>query len=122
MARSKPTIPAPRSAADLADADDLRSVISAALIETPIDDDRLRHGVWTFVSVERAAGASPGQVIIELTGLLNAAEITPVRDHEARLRQVILWCVEAYFGHLGGDVTGCYTAEPANAPPEVSRR
>jgi hypothetical protein len=123
MARSKPTIPAPRSAADLADAADLRSVISAALTETPIDDDMLRRGVWTFVGVERDAGASPGQVIIDLTDLLNSAQIKPLPVHEARLRQMILWCVEAYFGHLGGDVAGRHSADPAGAPvpsPAVS--
>jgi hypothetical protein len=43
-------------------------------------------------------------VIVRLTGLVDSAEIVPVSARLALTRRVILWCVEEYFGHLGGDV------------------
>lgn len=95
-----------RSALELADAADLRSVITAALAANPFDEDALRRGVWTLVGTERDAGASPGQVIMVLTDLVNETQVAPASEQLARLRRVILWCVEAYFGHLGGDVLG----------------
>ncbi|HEY9228640.1 MAG TPA: hypothetical protein VIP11_18440, partial [Gemmatimonadaceae bacterium] len=48
-------------------------------------------------------GASPGTVILTLNDLLDEARITPVSVHRALTRQVILWCVEAYFGQPGVD-------------------
>jgi hypothetical protein len=90
----------------LADSADLRSVIAAALAAKPVDEDALRRGIWTLVGTERDAGASPGQVIMSLTDLVGQAGLAPVAEQQARLRRVILWCVEAYFGHLGGDVHG----------------
>jgi hypothetical protein len=90
----------------LDDARDLRAVISQALRASDIDDQLLRRGVWTYVGAERSAGTSPGHVILALTELVEAANISPVSLRQARMRQVILWCVEAYFGHLGGDVVG----------------
>jgi hypothetical protein len=113
--------PAARSAPALADAEDLRSVIAKALA-TPIDEDGLRRGVWTFVGTERDAGASPGEVIIALTDLVVAAELAPGLVHQARLRQVILWCVEAYFGHLGGDVSGLEIDAFGDLPRPASNR
>jgi hypothetical protein len=98
--------PALRSAASLADAHDLRSGIAAALTATPVDEVLLRRGVWTYVGAERHAGTSPGHVIVALTQLVEASEIFPLPVRQAIMRQVILWCVEAYFGHLGGDVVG----------------
>ena len=95
-----------RTAADLADSTDLRSVISTGLAESPIDEEGLRRGVWTYVGVERDAGVSPGDVIIALTELVDGAHLTPMSNHTQRLRQLILWCVEAYFGHLGGEAVG----------------
>jgi hypothetical protein len=88
--------------ADLADAIDLRAVISSALTSTPILDDQLRRGVWTYVCAERAAGTPPADVIVALTELVAAATIADSRVRLASLRRVVMWCVEAYFGHLGG--------------------
>ncbi|HEU4996939.1 MAG TPA: hypothetical protein VFT29_19110 [Gemmatimonadaceae bacterium] len=98
--------PAVRSTASLVDADDLRCEIAAAFTATPIDEVRLRRGVWTYVGAERHAGTSPGHVIMALTELVEASEIFPPTVRQAFMRHVILWCVEAYFGHLGGDVVG----------------
>lgn len=98
--------PPPRSLEDIEDAQDLRSVIANALGATPIDELALRRGVWTYVGAERHAGTSPGRVIMALTDLIEAATIAPPADRQALMRSVILWCVEAYFGHLGGDVVG----------------
>ena len=113
---------APRNAAQLADADDLQSVISTALAATPIDEAALRRGVWTLVGMERDAGASPGEIIIALTDLVNSSPLTPESVKQARLRQVILWCVEAYFGHLGGDALARDPDVVASAPRIVSNR
>lgn len=88
------------------DSQDLRSVISKALAAKPVDEASLRRGVWTYVGAERHAGTSPGHVIMALTDLIEVATITPLADRQALTRNVILWCVEAYFGHLGGDVVG----------------
>ena len=109
------------SAADIVASEDLRSVISMALAADPIDEDTLRRSVWTFVRAERDAGARPGKVINVLTALVDAAPLETAPLRHARLRQVILSCVEAYFGHLGGtDVSGA--AEPAVAPGNISNR
>ncbi|HEY7235022.1 MAG TPA: hypothetical protein VH539_12795 [Gemmatimonadaceae bacterium] len=87
----------------LADAQDLRSVITAALAATPVDERSLRRGVWTYVGAERDVGASPAQVITALTQLVDASSVAPAAVRQGVTRSVILWCVEAYFGHLGGE-------------------
>lgn len=92
----------PRSAAAHADARDLRAAVAEALTAGRGDEEGLRRAVWTYVGTERTAGASPGRVILTLTELLEAAPIA-ADQRERLMRQVILWCVEAYFGHLGGD-------------------
>ena len=104
MARPEAGAPEDRSAEAIADSADLRSVLSAALSANPVDESALRRGVWTYVGGERDAGVSPGHVIMALTGVIEEAGL---KSHDERLaitRRVILWCVEAYFGHLGGDV------------------
>ena len=92
-----------RTVEDLADARDLRASISAALAETPIDENTLRCAVWSFVGIERRANVPPALVITRLTNLIEDASITPMAARLALTRRVILWCVEEYFGHLGGD-------------------
>jgi hypothetical protein len=96
----------PRSVAGVADARDLRAVIAESLADNHIDEQALRRGVWTYVGAERHAGTSPGHVIMTLNELVDAAKIEPLSARHALTRRVILWCVEAYFGHLGGDVVG----------------
>jgi hypothetical protein len=92
-----------RSVEDLADAKDLRAVVSSALKAAPMDEHALRCAVWSFVGTERRAGVPPALVITRLTGLIDDANITPMQARLALTRRVILWCVEEYFGHLGGD-------------------
>jgi hypothetical protein len=121
MVRPDSPAVAPRSVAGVADAADLRSMIATALAADPINEDALRRGVWTFVRAERDAGAQPGQVIIALTALVDAASLGPPLVRQARLRQVILTCVEAYFGHLGGNaVSG--DSKATIAPRRASNR
>ena len=93
-----------RTLAQLEDTQDLEAVISAALAARPIDESMLRRGVWTYVSEERHAGTSPGPVILALTELIERSKTTSRMEQQAVMRRVILWCVEAYFGHLGGEV------------------
>jgi hypothetical protein len=93
-----------RSVEDLADAKELRAAISAALAPTPINDDTVRCAVWSFVGTERRAGVPPALVITRLTNLIEDAKISPPAARLALTRRVILWCVEEYFGRLGGDV------------------
>lgn len=99
--------PAPKETRTLAQAEDtsdLEAVIVAALSASPIDIVSLRRGVWTYVGEERHVGTSPGWVILELTKLIDASvRITP-EERAAVTKRVILWCVEAYFGQLGGEV------------------
>ena len=93
-----------RSVEDLADAKQLRSAIAAVLERTPIEETALRCAVWNFAGTERRAGVPPELVITRLTGLIDAARIVPMSAQLALTRRVILWCVEEYFGCLGGDV------------------
>lgn len=90
--------------ATLSDVEDLRSAIANALAATPVYDRSLRRCVWTYVGAERDAGTPPGQVIVVLTELVDAARIVPASVALELTRRVILWCVEAYFGQLGGGI------------------
>jgi hypothetical protein len=45
-------------------------------------------------------------VIVALTELVDASNLKPVSVRQSTTRQVILWCVEAYFGYLGGAMIG----------------
>jgi hypothetical protein len=92
-----------RSVEDLADAKELRSAIAAVLVTAPVDEQALRCAVWSFVGNERHASVPPALVITRLTGLIDAANIVPLSARVALTRRVILWCVEEYFGRLGGD-------------------
>ena len=103
----------PRSASQIADSVDLRSVIRDALAAAPVDEAMLRRGVWTYVGAERDAGTRPGHVIMALTNLMDDAPITAVVERQALTRRVILWGVEAYSGHLGGDGVGLADASIA---------
>ena len=102
----RPTTSRELSLEELEDAQDLRAVISAALATVPVDEESLRRGVWTYVRAERDVGTSPGFVIVALTELVDASTIDQVSVRQFVTRQVILWCVEAYFGYLGGEVVG----------------
>lgn len=104
MNRPRTIRPATRTLAQVEDTQDLESVISAALAASPIDESMLRRGVWTYVREEHHAGTSPGRVILTLTELIERAESASVMERQAVMRRVILWCVEAYFGHLGGEM------------------
>jgi hypothetical protein len=106
MARRQAADPEDRSLESIVDAEDLRSVMIAALAVQPVDEAALRRGVWTYVGGEREAGVSPGHVILRLTRLIEEANLNPYEHRLTVTRRVILWCVEAYFGHLGGDVVG----------------
>ena len=106
-----------RSVEDLADARELRSVITAMLVKSPIDEQALRCAVWTFVGTERRAEVPPALVITRLTDLIDQANIVPVSVRSALTRRVILWCVEEYFGHLGGDALAMDSARGAIRTP-----
>jgi hypothetical protein len=111
-----------RGAAELAEMADLRSAVAASLAAAPINDIALRRDVWTLVGMERGTGASPSQVITTLTDLVDEAAFTTMSARHGRLRQVILWCVEAYFGHLGGDVIGRSVGVGPTLPRPASNR
>lgn len=111
-----------RSASQLADERDLRSVIAGALAAKPVSEQTLRRGVWTYVTAERTAGASPGQVIVALTELVEDTNITLLARRRALLRDVMLWCVEAFFGHLGNDAISRGGSVPDDTPAAVPGR
>jgi hypothetical protein len=120
MARHQHYAPKHRSTEALADARDLRATISAILAAAPIDQGALRQAVWTYVGTERDAGVSPGLVIMSLTELLRPVTQGGTEEQELLMRNVILWSVEAYFGHLGGDVFRMTAGEAvADAPTGV---
>ena len=106
MDRPPPVRAATRTVAQLHNADDYRSVIVGALTAVPVDEQTLRDGVWTYVGAEREVGVAPGLVILALSDMVEEAKLEPRAAELARTRQVILWCVEAYFGHLGGEAIG----------------
>jgi hypothetical protein len=91
-----------RTQAHTENAEDLAAVITTALAAAPIEIASLRRGVWTYVTEEHDAGTSPGRVILALTELIDASVRTSTMEREAITKRVILWCVEAYFGQLGG--------------------
>ena len=104
-----------RSVEDLADAKQLRSAMASILEKSPIDEAALRCAVWSFVGVERRAGVPPALVITRLTDVIDAASVVPMSAQLALTRRIILWCVEEYFGCLGGDVL------TIDAAPDVAR-
>ena len=106
MDRQRPAQARELSLAELEDAQDLRAVIAAALAAIPVDDESLRRGVWTYVRAERELGTSPGSVVVALTELVDASTMRQPIVRHSTMRQVILWCVEAYFGYLGGEAVG----------------
>ena len=95
-----------RSVEDLADATDLRAVISKELVRSPIDESALRCAVWSFVGTERRAGIAAAVIIARLTALVDEATGVPIPARLALTRRMILWCVEEYFGRLDGEVLG----------------
>ena len=110
---------APRTLVEAAEADTLRSAIGKTLADTPLDEAILRRGVWSYVGNERHAGTSAGHVIMVLVKLIEKAAIIPLVERQALMRRVILWCVEAYFGHLGGDVVGRDGMALSDSPSET---
>lgn len=116
--------PAPvvRSLAELARAADLRSAVAASLSAEPINEIALRRNVWILVEAERNAGASPSHVIATLTDLIDEAAVTLTSVRPARLRQLILWCVEAYFKRLGDDALPRELPEGPSLPRPASNR
>jgi hypothetical protein len=90
-----------RTVEDLADAKDLRAAVSASLDAGTIEDDTLRCAVWNLVGNERRAGVPPAMIIVRLTALIDESKLSPAMRLPLT-RRVILWCVEEYFGHLGG--------------------
>jgi hypothetical protein len=102
MDRFPPARAATRTLAQHRDAHDLRAAIVEALAAVPIDEQKVRDGVWTYVRGEREVGVAPGVVILALTDMVERAKIVPDAARAALTREVILWCVEAYFGQRGG--------------------
>jgi hypothetical protein len=110
----------PKETRTLAQADDTRdleSVISAALSASPVDITALRRGVWTFVGEERHVGTSPGRVILTLTELIDASARGSATERAVITKRVILWCVAAYFGQLGGERDSRLEGDALPTPP-----
>src|SRR5690242_7603602 len=86
---------------ELIDADELRAVVAAGLAVQPIDDQSVRRAVWAYVCAARDVGTPPGELILTLTGVVEASNVSPRFARDAIVRRVILWCVDAYFGQIG---------------------
>ena len=106
MTRLPPNRAATRTLTQHNDAGEMRAVIAEVLGAPPVDEQRLRDAVWTYVRGEREVGVAPGLVILALTKTVEDAHIAPADAALARTREVILWCVEAYFGQLGSNLPG----------------
>ena len=106
MDRLPPNRAATRTLAQHRDAQDLRAVVVDALAAAASDEQSLRDAVWTYVRGERDVGVAPGVVILALTDMVERAKIVPDAARDARTREVILWCVEAYFGQRGSAPAG----------------
>jgi hypothetical protein len=61
-------------------------------------------------------------VIVTLTEIMEASPVASRSVRDELTREVILWCVEAYFGHLGGEGVGRRRVAGAAAPMIVSNR
>lgn len=105
MDRLPPARAATRTLAQHLDARDLRAAIVEALASADVGQQALRDAVWTYVRAERDIGVAPAVVILSLTDMVERARIAP-EVRPTRTRDLILWCVEAFFGHLGGDRVG----------------
>lgn len=79
-------------------ATDYRSVIARALGARPFDEESVHDCVCTYVRAERDRGRSSGDVIVALTELVEQKGIATATIRHALTRQVIPWCVAAYFG------------------------
>lgn len=106
MDRFPPARAATRTLAQHHDAGDLRSRIDEVLSAAPIDEQALRDSVWTYVRGEREVGVAPALVILALTDMVERANVRPEIARIVWTREMILWCVEAYFGQLGGVAVG----------------
>jgi hypothetical protein len=122
MDRLPPARAATRTLAQHRDARDLRAAVVEALTAAPIDEQALRDGVWTYVRGEREVGVAPGVVILALTDMVERARIVPDVARIAWTREVILWCVEAYFGQLGGVAVGSDRETSVDAPVRNTER
>ena len=122
MDRLPPARAATRTLAQHRDARDLRAVIVDVLAGTPIDEQALRDGVWTYVREEREVGVAPGVVILALTDMVERAKIVPDTARTEWTREVILWCVEAYFGQLGGVAVNRGREAPGDEPAQATAR
>jgi hypothetical protein len=121
MDRFPPARAATRTLAQHHDARDLRSAIVEALAAEPVDEQTLRDAVWTYVRGEREVGVAPGVVVLALTDMVERAKIVADDARALRTREVILWCVEAYFGQLGGAAVG-RSSDVAPGVPLPDRR
>jgi hypothetical protein len=119
MGSSTRGIVIPRTTDELIDGADSRAAIAGAFDAMPVDDERLRRAVWTFVDTERHAGSTPGEVIVALRNLMTQAQVASLSERSA---SVILWCVEAYFGHLGEELRRSQSSGVASEPRPASRR
>jgi hypothetical protein len=122
MDRLPPNRAATRTLAQHRDAIDLRSLIVDALAAAPVNEQTLRDGIWTYVRGEREVGVAPGVVILALTDMVERAKIVPDVARIARTRDVILWCVEAYFGRLGGAAVGQDREASVDEPVQETAR
>lgn len=80
---------------------DYRSVISSALGARPFDEESVHDCACTYVRAERDRGRSASDVIVALTELVEQRSIASATVRHALTRQVIPWCVAAYFGGPG---------------------
>lgn len=77
---------------------DYTSVIASALAARPFDEEAVHDCVCTYVRAERDRGRTSSDVIVALTDLVEQEGLTSRSVCQALTRQVIPWCVAAYYG------------------------
>ena len=93
-----------RTLAQFEQSQHLELAIAEALAARPIDESMLRVSIYHYVSEEGHAGTSAGRITVALADMVEQSKVALTTEQQAVTRRVILWCVEAYFGSLGGPV------------------
>ena len=75
-----------------------------------LDAESLRADVRHYVESMRQAGASLGSMVEGLTRIADASPLAPMSKRQAAMRQLIYWCVEAYYSRLAADIDAPTTA------------
>jgi hypothetical protein len=90
----------PRNLMERAEAAEITTRLRETLASNYLDAELLRADVRKYVASMRHGGASLGSTIEGLTRIAELSTIAPMSKRQAAVRQLIYWCVEAYYWRL----------------------